>query len=148
VDRSVNWAIAESMRLWPERFAGGPSSDDPQFNLPEGPRALFAGDALTRALAADALGGGGPSGPDPNWAAPWLIEALKDNYPIVRFFAAAGLAKGSSSFEKPDYLNPVACSRAVDRFASWINPQMRLESLRLAEMTRARRADVDIEVGE
>jgi hypothetical protein len=147
VDRSVNWAIAESTRLWPERFAGA-LPGDPQFNLPEGPRALFAGDALARAVAADALGGGGPVLPDPNWAAPWLIEALKDNYPIVRFFAAAGLAKGSSRFEKPDYLNPVACGRAADRFAAWIDPQMRLESMRLVEMMRAKRSDVDIEVGE
>jgi predicted CXXCH cytochrome family protein len=148
LDRSVNWAIAESGRIWPGRFAGSQLAGDPQFNLAEGPRALFAGDALTRAIAADALGGGGPVRPDPSWAAPWLIEALKDNYPIVRFFATSGLARWSARFEKPDYLNPVACSRAVDRSAAWIDPQVRLESVRLVEMMRARRSDVDIEVGE
>ena len=33
------------------------ASQDEQFNLPEGPRALFAGDALARALAAEAMAG-------------------------------------------------------------------------------------------
>src|SRR4030095_5615245 len=60
LDRGVNWSIEQAKRFWPQRFANAIVSSDEQFNLPEGPRALFAGDALTRALAANLLGGGGP----------------------------------------------------------------------------------------
>src|SRR5215510_12863669 len=65
LDRGVNWSITESKQLWPSRFGSAQVSNDNQFDLPEGPRALFAGDALTRALAANLLGGGGPTAPDP-----------------------------------------------------------------------------------
>ncbi|MGH8244864.1 MAG: hypothetical protein ACREUU_00360, partial [Gammaproteobacteria bacterium] len=60
LDKSVHWAIAASKQWWPGKFSHAQLGVDDQFNLPEGPRALFAGDALTRALAAEAMGGGGP----------------------------------------------------------------------------------------
>ena len=104
LDRSVNWSIAESKRLWPLRFSEAQLSKDEQFDLPEGPRALFAGDALMRALAADLLSGNGPMKVEANWATPYLVEALADNYPIVRFFAANGLSKQPWNVIKPDYL--------------------------------------------
>ncbi|HEY7547565.1 MAG TPA: cytochrome c3 family protein, partial [Blastocatellia bacterium] len=72
LEKSVNWSINAARRLWPTRFAAAQLSADEQFDLPEGPRALFAGDALTRALAAEALGGDGGS-PDPEWARPFLV---------------------------------------------------------------------------
>src|SRR6185295_17228383 len=88
LERSVNWSITEVKRLWPMQFASAQQATDEMFDLPEGPRALFAGDALTRSLAADLLSGNGPVKPDPRWASSFLVEALADNYPIVRFFAA------------------------------------------------------------
>ncbi len=59
LDKSVNWAIGESKRLWPKRFEAAQASTDELFDQPEGQRALFAGDALSRAMEAEALGGGG-----------------------------------------------------------------------------------------
>ena len=41
LDRSVNWAIRESKRLWPERYGAATASGDSQFELPEGPRACL-----------------------------------------------------------------------------------------------------------
>lgn len=148
LDRSVNWAVTESKRLWPARFAHAATSTDQQFDLPEGPRALFAGDALTRALAAEALAGGGPVKPDKSWTAPWLVEALRDDYPIVRFFAAAGLAADWKGARKPDYLNPRECREAIERFAAFYDPPVREKVMLLTAMLRAKRTDVDIEVGE
>ena len=149
LDKSVNWAIDASRRLWPERFAKAVVSEDVQFNLPEGPRALFAGDALARALAAEALGGGGPMKPDPRWAGPFLVEAFNDNYPIVRFFAANGLASGGWKIEKPDYLAaPDARLRSISLWWAIFGPEARESAATLAEMLRLKRVDVDIEVGE
>ena len=149
LDRSVNWSIKESQQLWPRYFAGSRQSNDQQFDLPEGARALFAGDALTRALAAEALGGGGPAQPDPGWSGPLLTEALSDNYPIVRFFAANGLARGGWRLSKPDYLADVAArERAVTIWREQFGAERWRPWATLAQGLRARRIDVDIEVGE
>jgi len=146
LDRSVNWVVDQSKRLWPSRFAQTNRSQEPQFDMPEGPRSLLAGDALTRALAAEAMGGGGPAHPDPGWASAWLVEALRDDYPIVRFFAANGLAPLWKTMGKPDYLNPVDCLGASDRCRLKLNRLLRIEAD--AVMLRAKRPSVDIEVGE
>ncbi len=145
LDKSANWAIAESKRLWPQRFANAQLSSDEIFNQPEGVRALFAGDALTRAMAAEALGS---MKPDANWAAPFLIEALSDNYPIVRFFAANGLMQSGQRLPKPDYLaTETARLSAVEQW--WARyPQARQQVFSLATGLRARRINVDVEVGE
>ena len=148
LDRSVNWAVTESKRLWPTRFAQALASLDPQFDLPEGPRALFAGDALTRALMAEALAGGGPVRPDASWASAWLVEALQDNYAIVRFFAAGGLTMAGTATIRPDYMNPRDCREAQDLFGSMFETTVRRKTAILAEMLRAKRSDIDIEVGE
>jgi predicted CXXCH cytochrome family protein len=154
LDKSVNWSIAQAQRLWPDRFGGAQPSKDTQFDLPEGPRALFAGDALTRALAADALGGGGPVKPDPLWAAPFLVEAFADKYPVVRFFAAQGLsAQGVPWHEtRPDYLaTPEARAAMLARWQELLAPchaDARKLAPQLATELRARRVDVDLEVGE
>jgi len=148
LDRSVNWAIAESKRLWPARFTQARTSDDKQFDIAEGPRSLVAGDALTRALAAEALSGGGPIHPDPNWASAWLIEALRDDYPIVRFFAAGGLSRMPNDSNVPDYLNPRDCRAAAERLWSQLDSSAQLKLNALVEMLRAKRTNVDIEVGE
>ncbi len=152
LDKSVNWAIAASRQLWPRRFGHAQPSQDEIFNQPEGIRALFAGDALMRAMAAEALGGSGPVKPDPNWAAPFLIEAFSDNYPIVRFFAAQGLAANSQTLPKPDYLGTEAARKVA--FEQWwakyqdSKREARQEVFSLAQALRARRINIDVEVGE
>jgi len=154
LDRGVNWSIEEAKRFWPQHFASAQLSTDDQFNLPEGPRALFAGDALTRALAADLLGGGGPIKPDPLWASPFLVEAFADNYPVVRFFAANGLTRSGLpwNLEKPDYL--ATSTERDDLLRQWRNattvcsPDIRQQAALLSSTLRVHRRDVDIEVGE
>jgi hypothetical protein len=117
--------------------------------LPEGPRSLFAGDALTRALAAEAMSGGGPVKPDPQWAGPYLVEAFSDNYPIVRYFAANGLAAGPWKYPKPDYLGAhEARQAALNQWRSIFDPQIQQKVSALSQLLRAARRDVDIEVGE
>jgi hypothetical protein len=148
LDRSVNWAVRESRRFWPARFAQARESEDPQFEIAEGPRALFSGDALTRALTAEALAGGGPFQPDASWASAWLVEALRDDYPIVRFFAAGGLSALWKGTKEPDYLNPRECREALERFGTRLDPSIQKKAAMLAQALRVRRSNVDIEVGE
>ena len=152
LERSVNWAIAESKRLWPTHYESIQKSDDKQFDFPEGPRALFVGDALTRALSADSLSGNGPMTPDSNWAAPFLVEALADNYPIVRFFAANGLSKEPWVVVKPDYLaNRSQQEQLLSELRRLVESKFgeasRAAGL-MSEELRKRRQDVDLEVGE
>jgi len=154
LDRGVNWSIVEAKRLWPERFSSAQLSKDEEFNLPEGPRSLFAGDALTRALAADLLGGGGPFKPDPLWSSPFLVEAFADSYPIVRYFAASGLTRSGVPWQmaKPDYLAPPAQRESLLwQWRESVNlcpSAVRQQATALASQLRRRRRDVDLEVGE
>ena len=97
LDWSVNRAIAASQRLWPNAFVEQQSGDK-RFDEPEGQRALFAGDAVMRALTAAAMM------PATDANAPLLLEAMQDRYPIVRYFAANALAAGHPAMPKPDYL--------------------------------------------
>ena len=148
LDKSVNWALSAAAKLWPSRFGGAKQSADQDFNLPEGVRALFAGDALTRAVAAEALGGGGPVRPDRRWAGPFLVEAFADDYPVVRFFAANALASGQWQRRKPDYLG-VASSREQS-LSGWraMFGASSQDAMKIAATLRMKRRDVDIEVGE
>jgi hypothetical protein len=97
---------------------------------------------------AEALAGGGPIRPDARWASAWLVEALGDNYPIVRFFAAGGLPGVGNGTRTLDYMNPRECREALELFGSGFDVSVRRKTTLLAEMLRARRPDVDIEVGE
>lgn len=154
LEKSVNWSINQTKQLWPEHYAATQPSKDEQFDLPEGPRALFAGDALTRALAAEALGGGGPQQSDPLWASPFLVEAFSDKYPIVRFFAANGLTRAGVPWrlDKPDYLGPLALRESL--LTRWretmtiCRADAREQAPLLSTSLRARRLEVDLEVGE
>ncbi|HJQ22711.1 MAG TPA: cytochrome c3 family protein [Blastocatellia bacterium] len=149
LDRSVNWAMREAKRLWPDRYRMIEPSTDAQFDLPEGPRMLFAGDALTRALAAEAMGGEGMMKPDPQWATPYLVEAFADNYPIVRFFAANGLAANRWRLPKPDYLATAAVRQAaLDHWRGVFDAPTRQQVAQFAGELRAHRKEVDVEVGE
>ena len=148
LDQSVNWAVRESKRLWPQRFRQARVSADAQFEVSEGARALFAGDALTRALAAEALSTQVGPGRRTTWAGALLAEALKDNYPIVRYFAVGGLARYWPEVRQPDYLDPIACGDAVGRYVVLYEGQLRDRTARMAEMLRKKRTEADVEVGE
>ena len=149
LDKSVNWAIAETKRLWPDRYKGNSPSSDAAFDLPEGPRALFMGDAVTRALAANALGGNGPLKPDASWAAPYLLEAFTDHYPIVRYFAANGLKADFKDMPKPDYLGTAfAREAAVNDWRKVFDARTLAQTRQLADAMRKQRKEVDLEVGE
>lgn len=141
-DWSVNRAIAETKRLWPEKYAAT-ESGGPTFDEPEGARALFAGDAVLRALTASALA------PQARQHAPWLLEALEDRYPIVRYFAANALAQVDPALPKPDYLAPAA-ARATT-LKQWL-AKFDASALQAAREQRQRlekqRSEVDVEVGE
>jgi predicted CXXCH cytochrome family protein len=141
-DWSVNQTIATTQRLWPQAYAGSTSGDH-NFDEPEGPRALFSGDAVTRALTAAAMA------PATDATAPLLLEAMQDNYPIVRYFAANALAAQHPGLTKPDYLAPAEVRNAT--LQTWY-PFWSADRLREARAARDRlsplRAEEDVEVGE
>lgn len=145
VDRSLNWTIARSKEMWPSRY-GGLIAGGPDFDRPESERGLFGGDALTRAMMADALLKHG----ERDRILPLLAEAFAaDNYPIVRFFAANGLMADHAGISKPDYLASPEMRAA--QIAAWIRSldPAQVERVRQdAEKLRRGRRDVDLEVGE
>lgn len=142
LDWSANRALAESKRLWPEAYAQS-QPGDARFDQPEGQRALFAGDAVVRALTAAAM--------TPATAAtvPLLLEAMRDRYPIVRYFAANALAKLRPDLPKPDYLIPGEPGDPA--LARW-EAHVALEAIQAAREARrrlsAQRDETDVEVGE
>jgi predicted CXXCH cytochrome family protein len=146
VDRSVKWSVEQAKALWPERYKDAAIPADKQFEVEEGVRGLFAGDALTRAMMADALA----KRSAPEWYTPLLSEAFaQDNYPVVRFFSANGLTASHTGLAKPDYLADVAVREK--QIAPWLNnteQARRGELKKLVEFLRGQRKDVDLEVGE
>lgn len=142
LDWSVNRTIAASQRLWPKAYAGS-TTGGPPFDEAEGERALFAGDAVMRALTAAAMT------PATDATAPFLLEAMQDRYPIVRYFAANALAAQHPALPKPDYLAPADVRNETLR--SWY-PGWTPEALRAAKNVRERlsagRTEIDVEVGE
>ncbi len=146
VDRSVNWAIAQTKDMWPGRFNGAQAGSDSQFDEPEGVRSLFAGDALTRAMATDAL----MRHSEPDYYLPFLSEAFaSENYPVVRFFAANGLAAAHWNLPQPDYLaGENQRSKIISLWLARIESAKRAEVKQLADRLRQKRKDVDLEVGE
>lgn len=143
VDQSANWTVDQAKAMWPEHYNGLTRSGDAQFDQPESVRGLFAGDALTRAMMADALRKHG----DANWYMPLLAEAFAtDNYPIVRFFAANGMTASGGA---PDYLaSPDMRATQIAMFIRQLDPAKLTDTKRLAETMRKVRQDVDLEVGE
>jgi predicted CXXCH cytochrome family protein len=148
LDKSVNWTIAQSKTWWPQRFANAQPSNHAAFDQAEGMRALFAGDALTRALAAEALGGGGPMAAQA-WATPYLLEAFNDNYPIVRFFIGQALMRQPTNLPRLDYLGTTeARQRAAESWWQTTPPDQRAAIVALANQLRALRINSDLDVGE
>ncbi len=145
VEKSLNWAIDATKQNW-FGYKDTQTVADEQFNQPEAVRGLFAGDALTRALMADALKKHG----EINWVTPYLAEAFAtENYSIVRYFAANGLMANNWNLPKPDYLADSA--KRNEQIGSWfakIDSKKREEVKQTAERLRKLRNNVDIEVGE
>ncbi|HMY74224.1 MAG TPA: hypothetical protein PLQ88_20565, partial [Blastocatellia bacterium] len=77
---------------------------------------------------------------------------FSDNYPIVRFFAAQSLAANDPGLPKPDYLGTDAARNTA--FEKWwakyrhSKTETRQEVFSLTQALRARRINLDIEVGE
>ena len=142
MDWSVNRAIATSQRLWPDAYAesraGGPS-----FDQPEGERALFAGDAVMRALTAAAMT------PATDATAPLLLEAMQDRYPIVRYFAANALAEQHPTLPKPDYLASTETLNATLQSCYPLWPSERVQAAReTGKRLTTQQTEADVEVGE
>lgn len=142
LDWSANHALAEAKRLWPNAYANS-QPGDARFDQPEGQRALFAGDAVHRALIAAAMI------PASAATAPLLLEAMRDRYPIVRYFAANGLAALRPDLPKLDYLIPA--ERGDPNLARW-EALVALDAIQAAREARerlsAQRTETDVEVGE
>ena len=82
-DKSVNWSIMASKRLWTTTFREAKPSAEPQFNQPESIRALSAGNDFSRALAADALS----KHADQDWFRAVSVSVLhNEKSPFVRHF--------------------------------------------------------------
>ena len=146
IDRSVNWAIAQSKALWPARYKDAQTSSDTQFDDAEGVRELFAGDALTRAMAANALS----EHSAPDYYLPFLSEAFAaENYPIVRFFAANGMAAAHWNLPKPDYLaDENNRNRILSQWLAQIESSKQADAKDKADKLKQKRKDIDLEVGE
>lgn len=145
-DKSANWTVDQAKALWPDQYQDLKRSGDPQFDIAESVRGLFAGDALTRAMMADAL----TKHSDLSWSAPYLIESFADdNYPIVRYFTAKGLVATHMNVAKPDYLADAgARALQISKWMETVDPLRLAEAKRIAAVLRQKRTDVDVEVGE
>jgi len=148
LDKSVNWAIRESSRLWPKSSAIGMVGPG-QFNEPEAARAIAAGDALVRGLTARALGGMNTNEASIDFAGPLLMQAMRDRYPIVRYFAANGLAAVDPKLPKPDYLAaPAAREASVNAWTNRFDAGTLLRVKELYDRLSSGRVETDIQVGE
>jgi hypothetical protein len=142
LDWSVNHAIGASQRLWPNAFAESKTGDQ-RFDEPEEQRALFAGDAVTRALTAAAMT------PASDVNASLLLEAMHDRYPIVRYFAANALAGRYPAMPKPNYL--ATSSEREEILRSWYSffiPERLHAAKEARERLSTNRTETDVEVGE
>jgi predicted CXXCH cytochrome family protein len=146
VDKSVKWSAEQAKALWPERYKDSVAPKDAQFDLAEGVRGLFAGDALTRAMMADALA----RHSSPDWFASYLSESFAaEDYPIVRYFGANGLAASGRGLPKPDYLADAHTrEKQIGPWLDLTESTRRAELKKVIEYLRQHRKDVDLEVGE
>lgn len=142
LDWSANRVLAESKRLWPDASKGSVAGDQ-RFDEPEVLRSLFAGDAVTRALAAAAMM------PATDATAPLLLEAMQDSYPIVRYFAANALAAQHPNLPKPDYLAPASAREAtLEHWRPLWPAELRQTAREARERLSTQRTETDVEVGE
>ncbi len=140
VEQSVNWAIAKTKNLW-AGYANTQVIQSEEFNQSEAIRMLFAGDALSRALAAENLRKHAAR----DFAAPFLVESFAvDAFPIVRFFAANALFSFDQDLPKLDYLAaPAERRKQINRWIDQIDRAKLDEGRNLAARLRRRRKNVD-----
>ncbi len=148
LDKSVNWSIRETSRLWVRpALAAGDGRE--QFNEPEAARAIAAGDALVRGLTARALGAMVADKSSVDFAGPLLLHAMRDRYPIVRYFAANGLASIDPGRPKPDYLATEAQrERSVNAWTNRFEGASLLRNKERHDRLSSGRVETDIQVGE
>lgn len=158
--RSLGWAASSVARLWPKDRArstlGADLLSDP---APELVHALFAGDAVYRALSASRLGAPSPEAEVAQRAVPLLAEVLLDPYPNVRRLAREALVRLTGRTDLPHAQDPLgaredarrqlqSASPRVPPVAGWpFNADGTLDRPRLAEWEHERH-DVDVSVGE
>jgi hypothetical protein len=144
VEADRAWAARERARLWPPRAgitpgAGGAAVAAVAGDGLEPLRALFAGDPVARALAADALGRAGATAG--RMAA--LLEAMSgDRYPAVRRLAARALV-GLLAAPHPE---AAEAARSFDATAPRSERQRRIASIEalLPQLVRAAPAPTEI----
>ena len=159
VGRSIAWADAQ----WPRQRRASEPHADPRADLEadlqdaEIPRALFAGDALYRTLAAHRLGLPAPEPEAARLAVPLLAEALLDPYPNVRRTAGISLRALTGRDDVPHANDPIELrmafrdavqSRPVEPAAGWpFGADGRLDRETIARWT-SQREEIPITVGE
>ncbi|MES1204505.1 MAG: hypothetical protein ABUS79_01085 [Pseudomonadota bacterium] len=166
VDADRAWAVRERARLWPPAPGAGRDRGRAASEGRGAPReAVFAGDPIARAVAADALGGapptphpGGPAAAVAARAQALLQVVAGDRYPAVRHLAARALARLLDA----KYPEPAAAARAFSATAPESDRRRALDDLRAqwpfsddtrpdpALVSRLRQASrlVDIDIGE
>jgi hypothetical protein len=95
VDRTAGWAARETARQYDHPAPAEPPAGQ-GFEVAEGVRALFAGDVVQRAVAANALAqerSYTADGAARLWTVPFLLRAMEDRYPAIRHFAFRGVVQ-------------------------------------------------------
>ena len=157
--RSRAWAVSSLARLWPQGTRSNPRAEPSHADPPELARALFAGDAVYRALSASRLGMPSPDTEVAARAVPLLAELLIDSYPNVRREARDALARLTGQVDLPSAQAPFLARDAARRRCEGEAPRPApmsgwpftaggmLDRPRLAEWIHERR-EVEVSVGE
>jgi hypothetical protein len=142
--------------MWPDRTRRG---SEVITGVPELAHALFAGDAVYRALAAARFGEPSPDADVTSAAVPLLAELLLDPYPNVRRTAREALVRLTGLTDLPHAQDPEAARDAarlrLEAGASPSAPQAgwpfaangELDRKRLAEWKHERR-ESEVSIGE
>jgi len=131
-NRTATWAARETAHEYGHAVPADLPAD-PEHQVAESIRALFAGDVVQRAVAANALSQDASYTTDATarlWVAPFLILAMEDRYPAIRHFAHRGLHRlleraPSTKDRLPalpefDYLaEPTARAAAIEECWKW-----------------------------
>ena len=168
VEKGRAWAVAATYRLWPAsaKTTARDASIGPRDDLLATWDALFAGDPVARAVAADAMGHArSPSGTaEAAERTVWLragalLEVMsQDRYPAIRHLAARALAELVSTRDQSamtilNDFDATANSRQQEEIVARLRDRLSLprasgaDAARIARL-RARAALADIDIGE
>jgi predicted CXXCH cytochrome family protein len=158
--RSLAWAATSLARIWPNARGRSTSpANSTRAAVPELVHALFAGDAVYRALAASRLGQPSPDVEVSQRAVPLLAELLLDAYPSVRRTARGALVRLTGRTDLPQALDAAPLRDAARRqieasaprvpvVAGWpFTADGALNRTRLEEWVHERR-EVEVSIGE